>query len=484
MAMDPYGWEVKEAQDLLTFLRPYEAWRAEWLLRCNLVTVQHRNGVRQKVNDPKFQLIKGEKVFVPIGVPAQGGLRDVLFHDKCLREMQGDVTARAVDFVFQAKFSDYETSMAGVLKKAHPGLVYIEASDLETFFELLKLPKYNKNLPVGTIHVIAHGSTRGNLNVGLRRQRPEHDDDVITYEGLEEAVKEITTIKAYPPLFLPPRPIDPDTKAPRPGALRIWACRIGVHATFLKKLKQALGPGIEVVSAPRFRQDAGPIGKGAGMIEFLRHEFKLLSKTELKRPALIKAFQAGDLAFEKPGPPTFHDGRAVPAQAWHKWIPQQLLPSEGKPDETEKITVTVPIQGVRAQPTLVVHFEWVKFSLRFSLVMSAVKPTGPADALAKLATHINARGAADKWSDLHPFPMSTRLGYKNFEALVNGFDWKPPEAGTAKYAFKFEGTRHEYTVYVPVMRGNDLICNFYSSDPAVPSLKMYREDDLRFFTNV
>jgi hypothetical protein len=61
------GWDVTADQELLAFLRPIEAWRSEWLISCGLVTVQHKTGVKEKLNDPHFKLFRGEKIFVPIG---------------------------------------------------------------------------------------------------------------------------------------------------------------------------------------------------------------------------------------------------------------------------------------------------------------------------------------------------------------------------------------------------------------------------------
>ncbi len=475
--MDPSGWEVIADQELLSFLRPYEAWRADWLIRCGLVTVQHKNGAKEKLNDPHFKLFKGEMVFVPIGAPSGGTVRDVLLPAGCRREMEEDANARARDFVFQAHPTDYERSVTVVLTRAHPNLTKIDADDLATF--LLKLRKFD-DAPVGTIHIVAHGSTRGNVNAQLRPD-PIWDDDKITYESLDEAVKEITTIRAYPPLFLKPRPVDGTTKEPLPAALRIRACRVGVHATLLKKFKEALGPGIDVVSAPRFLHDAGTLGS-RGLIEFFRHEFTLLSKRKLERPALIKGFQAGDLAFA-PGPPTFFDGKAVPALAWNKWIPQRLQFTGEKKVDTEEMQVIIPVPGNPGRSHLKVHFAWDQFTVKFTRRMENEKPTSTADALAKLSTHINAIGASQRWSDLHPFPVSARLGYKNFDTLVENFDWTV-DTGTAEYEFVFEGTRQEYSVLVPLTRGGELICNFYSNDPSIQSLQTFRDDDPRFFTSV
>jgi hypothetical protein len=116
--------------------------------------------------------------------------------------------------------------------------------------------------------------------------------------------------------------------------------------------------------------------------------------------------------------------------------------------------------------------------------MSAEKPKSPAAALAAFATHVNARGASSKWSDRHPFPMSARLGYSNLEELMKGFEWKVTEIGSGQSAFTFTATRQEYTVLTPLMRGANLLCNFYSQDPKIPSLRTFRDDDPKYFTNV
>jgi hypothetical protein len=115
--------------------------------------------------------------------------------------------------------------------------------------------------------------------------------------------------------------------------------------------------------------------------------------------------------------------------------------------------------------------------------MTVEKPTSKNDAIAKLPAHINALGASHPWSDKHPFPMSERLGYKDLDELVKGFDWTVEE-GSKKYEFHFVGTRQEYAVFTPLMRGRDLICNFYSTDPSIQSLQMFREDDPQFFASV
>jgi hypothetical protein len=471
MAMDPYGWEVKEDQDLLTFLRPYEAWRAKWLLDYGMVTVQHRNGAKELVRDPAFPLKRGEKIFIPIGVPPGRTVRDVLFPANALTEMRDDAKARARDFIYQAHVSTYEDTMTDVLKRAHPNHKLVVAGD---FAEFLGNLKASDDAPIGTIHVVAHGSTRGNVSAKLRPWRSAADE-AITYEGLEEAAGEITTLKVYPPLFLPPRPADPQTGEPMPSALRIHACRIGVHEVFLRKLKEALGPGITEVSAPRFLQGAATIGK-RGVASYLRHEFTLLSKKKLTRAALIKAFQAGNLAFA-PGPATFHDGTAVPATAWNKWIPFNLKPTGAGWVDTEDMKVLIP--GNPKPSSLKVVFQWDKLEFTHRLEMRAA--SDPADALAKFATHVDAMGPTEQWSDQHPFPMSARLGYGSLQELMDGFEWA---VDTEDGMFRFHGTRQEYSVYPPLMRGKDLLCNFYPNDPAEPPVVAFREDDPAFFTRV
>lgn len=473
MAMDPYGWEVKEDQDLLTFLRPYEAWRAKWLLDYGMVTVQHRNGAKELVRDPAFALKRGEQILIPIGVPPGGSVRDVLFPPNALTEMRDDATAHARDYIYQANFTDYENTMTDVLKRAHPNHKVVPAGDLAEF--LGKLKTFDP-APIGTLHVVAHGSTRGHVHAMLRAQR-QQTDETITYEGLEEAVSEIHTIKAYPPLFLPPRPLDPQTNEPMPSALRIHACRIGVHEVFLRKLKEALGPGITEVSAPRYFQGAATIGK-RGVASYLRHEFTLLSKSKLSRAALLKAFQGGNLAFA-PGPVTFHDGTPVPAAAWAKWIPFNPKLAGGKWVDTEDMKLIVP--GNPKPSSFKVLFQWDK--MEFNHYHTIDGATGPADALAKFAESINGMGPSELWSDQHPFPMSARLGYRSLQELMDGFDWKvEPESAPGR--FHFQGVRQEYTVSVPVVRGKELLCNFYPNDPAEQPVVMFREDDPAFFTKV
>ena len=471
MAMDPYGWEVKEDQDLFTFLRPYEAWRAKWLLDYGMVTVQHRNGAKELVRDPAFRLKRGEKIFIPIGVPPGGSVRDVLFPPNALTEMRDDAKARARDFIYQANVSPYENNMTNVLKRAHPNHQVMVAGN---FAEFLGTLKTFDDAPIGMIHVVAHGSTRGNISAMLRQRRTAADE-AITYEGLEEAVSEIHTLKVYPPLFLPPRPPDAQTGEPMPSALRIHACRIGVHEVFLRKLKEALGPGITAVSAPRFLQGALTVAK-RGVASYLRHEFTLLSKKKLTRAALIKAFQAGKFAFA-PGPATFHDGTAVPATAWNKWIPMNLKPTGKGFVDTEDMKVLLP--GNAKPASLKVVFQWDQLEFTHHLEMRAA--SDPADALARFAAHVNAMGPTETWSDQHPFPMSARLGYGSLQELMDGFDWK---VDSSDGMFHFHGTRQEYSVYPPLMRGKELLCNFYPDDPTQQPVLMVREDDPAFFTTV
>jgi hypothetical protein len=472
-------WDVLEDEELLAFLRRYEAWRADGLIKCGLVTVQHKNGAREKPSDPRFKLVKGDKIIVPIGVPSGKTVRDVLLPEKCLRELEADATARARDFVFKPRQSDYEDNMLNVLRQARGRrLEQIQADDLATF--LIRLKRYD-DAPVGTIYIVAHGWTRGNLMAKLRPQRPAMEDYPITYENLAEAAKEITTIKVHPPLFLPPRPRDPTTRNPIPAAVRIRACRIGVHPIFLKKLKEALGPGIDVVSGPRFLQDAGTVGS-RGLIEFFRNEFTVLSRRKLERAALITAFQTGDLAFA-PGPPTFYDGRAVPARSWQDWIPRQLTLTDWSWVETAEIPVVIPVPNNPGRSRLRVHFGWRELPLAFRAVMTKEKPSSTNDARAKFAAYVNALGASQPWSDRHPFPMSVRLGYKNLDELVKGFEWDVT-ADREQYVFHFKGKRQEYSVLTPLMNGNDLLCNFYPTDPGMQILEMFRDDDPRFFTSV
>src|SRR5262249_12076236 len=157
---------------------------------------------------------------------------------------------------------------------------------------------------------VAHGSSLGNLKAPIRRQRPGKDDGEIVYEGLEEAVGDLS-LRAYPPLFLPPRPVDPKSGKPILSRVRIEACRVCVQPTFLRKVREALGPGMDAVTGPRFMTAADQSKISLDSLMWLLNEFTLLRPHKLDRASLIEAFRKGDLTFA-PGLPHFYDGSAVP----------------------------------------------------------------------------------------------------------------------------------------------------------------------------
>jgi hypothetical protein len=379
--------------------------------------------------------------------------------------------------------------MADFLLAANPQLQKIDADDFTTF--LTKLKQFNDQ-PIGTIHIVAHGWVLDQIYVKQRPQRPgKLYDDIISYEGLEDAVAD-RSLAVDPSLFQPPRPIDPDTKKRIPGTVRIWACRAGLHRVFLEKLREALGGAIGTVSAPLHLQGAGKLGSG-GRIEFLRQEFRVSSRCPLDRASLIKQFQAGNLPYDAPGPTRFADGQPVPAAAWDRWLPKAIHANETMFAPTQKIHVRAAEPGGHPRTTLDVLYSCYPSPAHLlNWNMERVKPRGEGDALAKLPDFVAMIGETDewgeqdphpyRWNDKHPLPMSVRGGYKNFAELVDGFKWKVTKV--SDFTYSFEGTRWVYSILVPITDGDDLVCNGISAGRPPEMLRQFRDDDPRFYTVV
>ena len=468
-------WRVEADQPLFDFLRDRVGWIAQVLIDEGLMLVEHANGMIENPTAGSFALINGDTVTQELRVPAS-------FTNK----LQDHANDNARDFMFAPGASDFEVKMADFLLAANPRLTKIKAKDLMTF--LVELKKHNDQ-QIGTLHIVGHGWSQGNINVD---QSPQRTGQSIEYEGLQDAVADRSLV-VDPSLFQPPRPVDPDTKEPIPGTVRIWACRVGIHEPFLDKLREALGRAIGVVAAPLFLQDAGKLGSG-GRIEFLRHDFRVLSPRKLDRPSLIRQFQIGDLAYA-PGPPRFFDRKPVPAWIWNKWLPQQIHANEDQHVPTLKMETFVAelrkkVRG-RGKAPLSVIYHWYKYPCTLeNWNLESVKPKDEKDALDKLTAFVAMIGETDewgardkhpyRWNDKHPFPISVRYGYKNFADFKNGWKWEVTRA--SGFTYTFQGTRWEYAVYVPLMHGADLVCNVVSADTPPQTLRQYRDDDSRFFT--
>lgn len=460
-----YG-PVDTAIQLDEYLKKYEpAWKVPTLIAKGAISVE-RGVSRAVVTKPSYTLQPKDWVFVDPNAPGVQA------------ELAKVASAKAKDYLFAPGGTGYEVQMAKTLGK-RPGTLPIPSTlqDLSAvmtgirFFRDSPVFRQLAETPMRSLLVVGHASSRGNLEVPRRAQRPNHEEDgYVSYEGLIESIAEGGL--TVPTEAITPRPKDGSGKD-IPLALHIKGCLIGKHDVFLKKLKEALAPGVDLVTAPKFYNGASNFtGRGApdGVFEYMVHDYTVLRPTRTgSRFALLKAFQTAGF--------TNLDGSSVDSRRWGEWLPPEKDLHSEKRLFTRSVAIELPLVSGPVRTDISVEYQYRTMTFQ-NWVAVPHKPVGKQDELDALVKGLPARNA--KFSDQYPFPAAVRLGYKDLRSMLEGFELKT-QYDASKHRLSFTAVRHEYTLRAPVVEGRRLFVNFTPNDPRLQPTIMLRETDPRFY---
>ncbi len=323
--------------------------------------------------------------------------------------------------------------------------------------------------PVGDMLVASHGNDNGWMEIQLANIDADGDgvtDANITYEVLE--IADSTNV-----IDLPTAIRDINTK------FHIKGCKIGQSLPFVQKLKAALGNAVPV-TAPKFFHEVW-FRTDLGVLEYLGYDFSVVRPTAFaSRAALLAAFQGAGLQWI--------DNSAVPNENWANWIPTNV--SIGRRARSYTVNLNPSLTPTSGSPVsslrLPIHngfrhdAETFTFTINYS---GHAPPTGTAARKAAMKTIM--AGGAD-FQTTHAYPIYKRYEYNSLDEFVDGFVWVF-NYDASHTRMTCVGTRHRYTVVVPITNptDNNLYFNFYPyAGNTTPVINQLLETDARFFLTV
>jgi hypothetical protein len=344
--------------------------------------------------------------------------------------------------------------------------------------------------PIRDLIVVGHASgVSGVFKIALT----PGDADVVTYESLEQAVKEKSLV-ANVALMLP-RPKDSN-----PPRMRLFGCAVGRAAPFMRKLKEALGNQMFVTAPNHLLIGAEFKGTSflAGQLAYMAYAFRLYLVPPKTKPGskrrgrtkndIVDAFVAATKAEAdrdkakkltpaqiNASPLSEHmlqDHTYVTKAQWNEWTPANPEdarwfppdPFHPSPDRHEiPNTVRLPMFGLstNAPRQFQVHLAHALFATPGTMPLS--KDPGD-DAGRKKAVKSWLQGLP-VYTEKHPYPAYVRRGYETMDEFMEGWDWQ--FAYDAKKAqLTYDPIRDEYGVVQPITNKlGVLILNYYTQRP-------------------
>jgi hypothetical protein len=347
--------------------------------------------------------------------------------------------------------------------------------------------------PVDDLYVGTHAGGDGFLFVRLFRGQVDvlgDPTDVTDYEVLDQAMGPARRARIPDSLVGYQRGTPPAPDPAPTHSVHIKGCNIGRDrflpgparpaAPFLVRLKQAFGDNVNV-TAPKHFHGLLPETNHNGMFEYMEQELIVRTKAVkvgrkfrgfASRNDLIEAYKTAQLRY--------HDGTLIPDADWEALVPRRMVDDRG-------IAMTIPLgRTVEGLSSVTVHKQ-----LRIELepVDWTVTPGGavPTARPAQLAM-LRASIAADpRFAATHPWPMYERRGFADFNAYMDGHDWRFTVRGADLVCI---GRRFDYTIVQPIVdrsvtppADRPLIFNFYPGvgSSEAPILTGLVESDNRFF---
>lgn len=370
--------------------------------------------------------------------------------------------------------------------------------------------------PIRDLIVAGHASgVSGSLRIALT----PGDADVVTYEVLEQAVKQKSLV-ANVALMLP-RP-----KGSNPPRMRLFGCAVGRAAPFMRKLKEALGNQM-LVTAPNHllvgAEFSGGKGKSffTGQLAYMAYAFRLYlvpPKTQpgKKRPGrkkkdIVDAFvaatkaeadkdkakklTAGQINASPPSQHMLEDRTYVTKAQWNEWVPANPEdprwfppdPFHPGPDRHQiRNMVRLPVFPVRTNAPRQFQVRLAHPWFQKPQTMPLPKDPGD-DAGRKKAVKAWLQGLP-VYTEKHPYPAYVRGGYETMDEFMEGWDWQFSYDAKQKQ-LTYNPIRDEYAVVQPVTNKlGVLMLNYYTQGPPpkrfakqIP-LEMLQINDRFFFT--
>ena len=324
--------------------------------------------------------------------------------------------------------------------------------------------------PVGDLLIASHANDGGWLEIGLDGSKAinvRYADllDVLADVGRRARLRIPATLLATPPTT----------------RVLIRGCRIGEAPKFVDKLKEVLGNQAKVIAPRHFtavqtrdrRNKRGVVTAIIGTFEYLAYGFKIVSKTALERPALLTAFRDRNPKFTE-----YTGGTAkVADDLWDQWLPDKV--GKGKQRIPFEVQLGQTVDGLPTLPAVAeFRHETPPFGQQFTNSTAAQRTK------AGLKAFLAAR---PDFQSTYGFPTYERYGFADFDKFFEGFEWTPSKKASAN-PFVWNGTRHVYTIIIPVCTpplkatGNALIYNYFPvRTSSTAPIKMLDETDGRLF---
>jgi hypothetical protein len=446
---------VERGSGLDLFLRMHgvQPWRIPVLLDCGDVKV-FRDGVEVPLRKGPTTHVDVDDT-VRISDPPSAA---------CQKALQQIVDTDSRDYAFVPGTSPFDLAM-GSLTERRSRTIRINDPSVHTLQQFVRVFENSPLIanPIRSLLVASHANDEGQLKVTLALGSPKFID----WEDLDAPLKSKALFLKHE-WFLP-RPQDGSGR-PVPYQLLIRGCRIGTQRLFLEKLRAVLGNRIQVVAPKHFHAVVAHGGDPKGYLEYMAYDFFAKSPTQLKtKDAVVKALiQANH---------EFIDHRPVAEKEWKAWVPEK---PEAKYEQTEYPNLKTPIDKKPARVPRKFRFkarDWLPGPEPLAMDKSK---TSDADRLEVLKPLLAER---PEFKSSHPFPMYVRLGYKSFDEFIAGWAWTFAPKNKAVDEVKFNATRFEYTVILPITdKTGTLVMNFYPRNPKKDQVvELLSLDDARFF---
>jgi hypothetical protein len=415
------------------------------------------------------------------------------------------------------KFLTVRTNTILIDTKANPSM-----ENLQGFLQGIATSELMTH-PIRDLIVAGHASgVSGSFRISLT---PGSDANVVTYELLEQAVKQ-RSLLVNVGLMLP-RP-----KGANPPRMRLFGCAVGRAAPFMRKLKEALGNQM-LVTAPNHLLIGGEIsprkGRGksffTGELAYMAYAFRLYllppeTPRGKKRPVrtkkdIVDAFVAATTAeadkakaqkltpdqlnASMPSPHMLQDRTYVTKAQWNEWVPANPEekrwfppdPFRPAPDRHQiRNMVRLPVLPVPvfpAQSDAPRQFQNHLAHSWFEKPLTMPLTTDPGDDAGRKKAAKGWLQRDARYSDKHPYPEYVRAGYATIDEFMDGWDWQFDYDAKQKQ-LTFNPTRDEYAVVQPVTnKARVLMLNLYTQGPPPKQfakelpLEMLLIDDRFFF---
>jgi hypothetical protein len=378
--------------------------------------------------------------------------------------------------------------------------------------------------PIRDLIVAGHASgVSGSFRISLT---PGSDANVVTYELLEQAVKQRSLVASVGLML--PRP-----KGTNPPRMRLFGCAVGRAAPFMRKLKEALGNQM-LVTAPNHlligAETSPRKGRGKSFftaeLAYMAYAFRVYlippktprgkKRPPRKKKDIVDAFvaattaEAGKAKAQKltpdqlkaslPSPHMLQDRTYVTKAQWNEWVPANPEDKRWFPPDPFRPTpdrhqipnmVKLPVLPVPVFPAQMdaprqfhIHLArtWFEKPLTMPLKADPGDDTGRKKA-AKAWLQQDVR-----YTDKHPYPEYVRGDYATIDEFMDGWDWQFDYDAKQKQ-LTFNPIRDEYAVVQPVTNKTGiLMLNLYTKGPPpkrfakeIP-IEMLQIDDRFFFT--